>query len=132
MGKASTRRGERERFWQRPIREQRDSGASIKAFCRSQGSRSRHNGGRTAGVLFSITANCTRHGIDPFRYLADVLRLLVTSRPTGWLSCSPTSGSWPIRTRPRKGPHRSKLAYERAIIMPIGQTVTIAPICIPT
>jgi transposase-like protein len=36
MGKASARRGERERFWQRLIREQRESGASIKAFCRSQ------------------------------------------------------------------------------------------------
>jgi hypothetical protein len=37
MGKASTRRGERERFWQRLIQEQRDSGASIKAFSHSQG-----------------------------------------------------------------------------------------------
>jgi hypothetical protein len=24
-------------------------------------------------VLFSMTASCKRHGIDPFRYLADVL-----------------------------------------------------------
>jgi len=33
------------------------------------------NGGRTAAVLFSTTARCKRHGIDPFRYLADVVRL---------------------------------------------------------
>ena len=39
------------------------------------------NGGRTAAVLYSMTASCTRHGIDPFRYLADVLRRLPTSPP---------------------------------------------------
>jgi transposase-like protein len=37
MGQTAKRRGERERFWQRLIRKQRDSGASIKAFCRSHG-----------------------------------------------------------------------------------------------
>jgi transposase-like protein len=37
MGQTAKRRGERGRFWKRLIREQRDSGASIKAFCRSQG-----------------------------------------------------------------------------------------------
>ncbi len=37
------------------------------------------NGGRTAAVLFSMTASCKRHGIDPFRYLADVLRRLPTA-----------------------------------------------------
>ena len=37
------------------------------------------NGGRTAAVLFSMTASCKRHGIDPYRYLADVLRLLPTT-----------------------------------------------------
>jgi hypothetical protein len=37
------------------------------------------NGGRTAAVLFSMTASCKRHGIDPFRYLADVLRRLPTT-----------------------------------------------------
>jgi hypothetical protein len=36
MGQTAKRRDERERFWQRLIREQRDSGSSIKAFCRSQ------------------------------------------------------------------------------------------------
>jgi len=39
------------------------------------------NGGRTAAVLFSMTASCKRHGIDPYRYLADVLRLLPTTPP---------------------------------------------------
>lgn len=34
------------------------------------------HGGRTAAVLCSMTASCKRHGIDPFRYLADVLRRL--------------------------------------------------------
>ena len=27
-----------------------------------------------ATLLFSTTRSCKRHGIDPFRYLADVLR----------------------------------------------------------
>jgi transposase len=39
------------------------------------------NGGRTAAVLFSMTASCKRHGIDPFRYLADVLRRLPSTPP---------------------------------------------------
>jgi transposase len=39
------------------------------------------NGGRTAAVLFSMTASCKRHGIDPFRYLADVLERLPTTPP---------------------------------------------------
>jgi hypothetical protein len=41
------------------------------------------SGGRTAAVLFSMTASCKRHGIDPFRYLADVLRQLPTSPRNG-------------------------------------------------
>ena len=41
------------------------------------------NGGRTAAVLFSMTASCKRHGIDPFRYLADVLRQLPTTPRNG-------------------------------------------------
>lgn len=36
MAEASTRRGEGEWFWQPLIRAERDSGTSIKAFCRSQ------------------------------------------------------------------------------------------------
>lgn len=43
------------------------------------------NGGRTAVVLFTITASCKRHGIDPFRYLAGVLRQL-PSTPTDRLA----------------------------------------------
>ena len=43
------------------------------------------DGGRTATVLFSITAS-KRHGIDPFRYLADRLqRLPTTSQPASWI-----------------------------------------------
>ncbi len=43
------------------------------------------DGGRTATVLFSITAS-KRHGIDPFRYLADRLqRLPTTPRPASWI-----------------------------------------------
>jgi hypothetical protein len=37
MLKSAKRRYEREQFWRRLIREQERSGASIKAFCRSQG-----------------------------------------------------------------------------------------------
>ncbi len=36
------------------------------------------NGGKTAAVLFSFTATCKRHGIDPFFYLHDVLARLPT------------------------------------------------------
>jgi hypothetical protein len=34
-----------------------------------------------AAVLFSMTASCKRRGIGPYRYLADVLRLLPTAPP---------------------------------------------------
>ena len=37
MGTTAKRRGERERFCQQLVREQRRSGSSIKAFCRSHG-----------------------------------------------------------------------------------------------
>ena len=39
------------------------------------------DGGRAAMVLFSMTASCKRHGIDPSRYLADVLWRLPTTAP---------------------------------------------------
>lgn len=35
-------------------------------------------GGKTAAVLFSFTATCKRHGVDPFGYLRDVLTRLPT------------------------------------------------------
>jgi transposase len=35
-------------------------------------------GGKTAAVLFSFTATCQRHGIDPWAYLTDVLTRLPT------------------------------------------------------
>jgi transposase len=38
-------------------------------------------GGRTAAVLYSFTGTCRHHDIDPFAYLADVLRRL-PSHPT--------------------------------------------------
>jgi transposase len=34
------------------------------------------NGGRTAAVLFTMTASAKRHALDPFAWLADVLRRL--------------------------------------------------------
>jgi hypothetical protein len=37
MGEMATRRGERERFWRRLIRDQQRSGSSIKTICRSHG-----------------------------------------------------------------------------------------------
>jgi transposase-like protein len=37
MLKSAKRRSEREQFWRRLIHQQERSGASIKAFCRSQG-----------------------------------------------------------------------------------------------
>ena len=41
-------------------------------------------GGRTAAVLYSFTGTCKHHDIDPFAYLADVLRRL-PSHPAGQL-----------------------------------------------
>ncbi len=35
-------------------------------------------GGKTAAVLFSLVSTCQRHGVDPFRYLEDVLYRLPT------------------------------------------------------
>lgn len=40
-------------------------------------------GGRTAAVIFTVTASRERHGVDPFAYLRDVLRLLADLRPGG-------------------------------------------------
>ena len=34
------------------------------------------NGGRVAAILFSMTSSCSRHGLDPFAYLRDVLSRL--------------------------------------------------------
>jgi transposase len=41
-------------------------------------------GGRTAAVLYSLTGSCKHHDIDPFAYLADILRHL-PSQPAGRL-----------------------------------------------
>lgn len=35
-------------------------------------------GGETAAILYSFTATCRRHAIDPFAYLRDVLTRLPT------------------------------------------------------
>ncbi|MCE9583504.1 MAG: transposase, partial [Planctomycetes bacterium] len=37
-------------------------------------------GGRRAGILYSITATCKANGIDPEAYMADVLMRLATTR----------------------------------------------------
>jgi transposase len=63
-------------------------------FCGSDG------GGRTAAVLFSVTATCKGLGIDPFTYLRDVLHRVCThpaSRlaellPDRWRAESPGPG----------------------------------------
>lgn len=39
------------------------------------------NGGQTAAILYSVTATCRRHGIDPFAYLRDVLARLPEHAP---------------------------------------------------
>jgi transposase len=41
-------------------------------------------GGKTAAVLYSLTGTCRHHDIDPFAYLADILRRL-PSHPAGRL-----------------------------------------------
>jgi transposase len=41
-------------------------------------------GGKTAAVLYSLTGTCRHHDIDPFAYLADILRRL-PSQPAGRL-----------------------------------------------
>ena len=40
-------------------------------------------GGKTAAVLFSFTASCQRHGLDPFAYLRDVLERLAAANLQG-------------------------------------------------
>jgi len=35
-------------------------------------------GGRTAAVLYSVTASCQRHGVEPWAYLRDVLAKMPT------------------------------------------------------
>ena len=37
-------------------------------------------GGRTAGVLYTMTQTCRRHGLDPFAYLQDVLTRLPSAQ----------------------------------------------------
>jgi transposase len=37
-------------------------------------------GGQTAAALYSVVATCTRHRIDPWRYLVDVLKCLAENR----------------------------------------------------
>jgi transposase len=64
-------------------------------------------GGRTAAVLFSFVSSCQRHGLDPFRYLEDVLyRLpglpaerLEDLLPDRWPS--PRLGDPPTSARPQ-------------------------------
>jgi len=38
-------------------------------------------GGETAAILYSCTATCRRHDLDPFAYLRDVLTRLPTHPP---------------------------------------------------
>jgi transposase len=57
-------------------------------------------GGKTAAVLFSVTATCQRHNIDPFAYLRDVLGRIASQPrdrleellPDRWLT-SPVSSA---------------------------------------
>jgi hypothetical protein len=64
-------------------------------------------GGRTAAVLFSVTATCKGLGIDPFVYLRDVLGRVATRRG-GSGSCCPTTGghSEGVRRPDEAGRHR--------------------------
>lgn len=56
------------------------------------------NGGHTAAVLFTFTLTCSRHGLDPFAYLRDVLTRLPTQPadhiddllPDRWTAGEPT------------------------------------------
>ncbi|MBT4863691.1 MAG: transposase domain-containing protein [Planctomycetaceae bacterium] len=62
------------------------------------------NGGRTAAVLFSMSASCERREIDPLSWLRDVLRRLPTEAtdrlgarlPDVWFF----DHSWARRKRP--------------------------------
>jgi transposase len=40
-------------------------------------------GGRRAAIIYSIIATCTRHGVDPFAYLRDVLERVATHPSRG-------------------------------------------------
>jgi hypothetical protein len=69
-------------------------------------------GGKTAAVLFSMTASCHRHGIDPFAHPRDVLDRLTAGPlqgaalaallPDGWTAppASPPPASTAAQTMP--------------------------------
>jgi transposase len=71
------------------------------------------NGGRTAAVLFSMTASCKRHGIDPFRFLTDVLRRLATTLDDRRIELLPDV--W-FETHPQAARKRAAL-LEHAILL---------------
>ena len=62
-----------------------------------------------------------RHGIDPFRYLADLLRRLQTIRP----SCYRASGLKPIPKLLERGLRRWNVRFVQAKVVVTGTVVTI-------
>jgi transposase/uncharacterized coiled-coil protein SlyX len=46
-------------------------------------------GGETAAVLYTVTSTCTRHGVDAFVYLEEVLRRLPSCPATGLVELLP-------------------------------------------
>jgi len=53
-------------------------------------------GGKTAAVLFSMTASCHRHGIDPFAYLREVLDRLAGGPLQGDALAALLPGRWTV------------------------------------
>ena len=104
---------------ERALREPQAVGRKNRLFVGS------NNGGRTAAVPFSMTAGCKRHGIDPFRYLADVLRRLPTTTCEQLVGA--TAGSVASVARPQAARKAGRLilnlTFGTAIILIEGQPI---------
>ena len=76
----------------------RIEGKCIDAFCEVF-ERCAVRRGDTAAILFSIVSSCQRHGLDPFRYLRDLLAnlpelplgQLETFLPDRWAQTTPAT-----------------------------------------
>ena len=70
------------------------------------------DGGRTATVLFSITASASDTASTPSATWRTVFGGFPPLRPTGELDCCPMSGFRRTQTQPENEPHSLKLDYQ--------------------
>lgn len=75
--------------------------------------------GRTATVLTSLTATCSRHGLDPWAYLSDALARLPSHPadridellPDTWAAARPTADT--TTANPGSAPHAASSSTRR-------------------